>query len=238
VEIVLATRNEDKVVEIRRLLAPIDLEVLSLDDFGDAPEVIEDGAGLRENALKKAREIRSFTGLSALADDSGLEVDALGGEPGVFSSRYAGPGATYEDNNRKLLRELEGVAPPRRARFRCCMALALVNNIGDELYGRLDPGARIGAGVEVTEGRIDALVTEGILPGEIILERRGTSGFGYDPVFLVPGENKTLAELGLETKNRMSHRYRAAVEMREFLLRLGLAGERGLEAGPAGLDQG
>jgi XTP/dITP diphosphohydrolase len=133
-EIVLATRNRDKIREIEAILSPLDIEVLTLDRFDGVPEVVEDGATLEENALKKARTVRDHTGVSALADDTGLEVDALGGAPGVYSSRYAGEEATYDDNNRKLLKELRSVeAPERSARFRCVMALALTKEAAEKV---------------------------------------------------------------------------------------------------------
>ena len=202
-------------------MAPIDVELVLPDQVDGMPDVVEDGATLEDNALKKAREIRDFTGLCALADDTGLEVDALGGAPGVYSSRYAGENVTYDDNNTKLLRELEGVPlNGRTARFRCVMALALTNESQEMLYTRMKQGG--GDGVEVPE----SLVTEGILEGRIALQRRGQHGFGFDPLFEVPQEKKTLAEMTLEAKNQISHRYRALVEMRELLIRWSLVSER------------
>lgn len=216
--IALATRNPDKVREIQSIMSEIDVELVPADAFPGLPEVIEDGSTLEENALKKARAVREYTGLSALADDTGLEVDALGGAPGVYSSRYAGEGATYDDNNRKLLEAMTGVGPAERtARFRCVMALTL--------YRQDRPGGpRDDAGVVQAddEGRSEAFVTEGILEGRIAMDKRGTHGFGFDPVFEVARLGKTLAELEPAEKNRISHRYRALLEMRELLLRQGL----------------
>lgn len=220
-DIVLATRNRDKVREIQSILAPAGVELIELDNFEGAPDVVEDGATLEENALKKARVIRDATGICALADDTGLEVDALCGAPGVYSSRYAGEGVSYADNFRKLLVEMKGVpADERIARFRCIMALALVNSQAESVYTRIkELGQRVPGG----EKRPDALVGEGIVEGRITTEARGSSGFGYDPVFEVAGTGKTLAEIPLEEKNRISHRYRALVEIREQLLLYGLA---------------
>ncbi len=183
VRIVLATRNRDKVGEIRRLLDPSRFEVIPVHEVADVPEVEEDGRTLAENALKKARTAARVTGLPAMADDTGLEVDALGGRPGVFSSRFAGEGASYEDNVRKLLAELKGVPQERRtARFRC--VVAIVDN-----------------STEVT--------VEGVCEGLITEKPRGSGGFGYDPVFLVPEKGRTFAEMTTEEKNRISHRGQA-----------------------------
>lgn len=223
-KIVLATGNQDKIKEIEGIMSAIDVTLVRPDAFEGMPEVVEDGATLEDNALKKAREIREFTGVSALADDTGLEVDALGGAPGVYSSRYAGENVTYDDNNRKLLRELAGVPlDERTARFRCVMALALVNSDAVALYNGTGSRDAVAAGTSTT----DALVTEGILHGRITLEKRGASGFGFDPVFEVPSMGRTLAEMGPEAKNEISHRYRALVEMRALLVRHRLASERG-----------
>ncbi|MDZ7374048.1 MAG: XTP/dITP diphosphatase [candidate division KSB1 bacterium] len=193
--IVVATRNRDKLREICELLDADRFEILGLDDVQGVPEVEEDGATLEENALKKARVAAQVTGLPALADDTGLEVEALGGAPGVYSSRYAGEGATYADNVRKLLNELRGVPfEQRRARFRCVVAL-------------------VHDGVEE--------VVEGTCPGVITEEPRGEGGFGYDPVFLVPEVGKTFAEMSLEEKNAVSHRgkaFRAAARLLRRIL--------------------
>ncbi|MFQ5512320.1 MAG: non-canonical purine NTP pyrophosphatase [Candidatus Krumholzibacteriia bacterium] len=225
-EIVLATRNPDKVREISAIMAPLDLVIVPLEHFGPVPEVVEDGDTLEANALKKARVVRDATGRCALADDTGLEVDALGGAPGIYSSRYAGEDATYEDNTRKLLQEMAQVPPARRgARFRTVAALALVPEAADRVPRRLREQSGGDSGMMDSE-RPDALVGEGMLEGRIAGESRGTSGFGYDPVFEAAGDGKTLAEIGLDEKNRISHRYRALVELRELMLRCGLCGER------------
>ncbi len=221
-EIILATQNRDKMREIQEILSSVDFTLRTLDEFEAIPEIVEDGNSLEENALKKARTIRSITGLSALADDTGLEVDALGGAPGIFSSRYAGRNATYEDNCKKLLGEMSGVPPGERtARFRCVMALAL----DEEMAGvaRLLEGSfpRISSGTASQKERpVDALITEGVVEGEIISSPRGASGFGYDPVFELIHSGTTFAEMGSAEKNRSSHRYRALVEMRELLKRM------------------
>lgn len=177
--IVVASQNPDKVAEIEAVLAalPHPIEVVRGLQWPDVEETEDTLAG---NALLKAVAVRRATGIAALADDTGLEVDALGGAPGVHTARYAGPHATYEQNVAKLLQELEGVED-RRASFRT--AVALVDDEGAEL------------------------VVEGALEGRITAVRRGDQGFGYDPVFEVAG--RTLAEMGPEEKNRISHRARA-----------------------------
>ncbi len=191
--IVLATRNEDKQREIQALLGDLGIDLLGLQAFPGAPEVIEDGATLEANAVKKAKQIAEFTGLTSVADDTGLEVEALQGRPGVHSSRYAGGGAAYADNVRKLLAELEGVpSARRRARFRCVVALC-------------HKGA--------------AEVVEGVCEGRITEAPQGEGGFGYDPVFYVPEYGRTFAEMTLEEKNRVSHRARAFNALRVLLER-------------------
>jgi XTP/dITP diphosphohydrolase len=190
-QLVLATRNQHKVGELLALLRGWEVRVHTLDDFPHVPEVVEDGTTLEENALKKAREVFRQTTLPSLADDSGLEVLYLNGEPGVFSSRYAGPEASYADNCRKLLRRMLGVPPRRRgARFRCVMAF-------------------VAPGVEkVVLGEVRGVITE---------EPRGSGGFGYDPIFLPLGQHATLAELTPDLKNRLSHRAKAIEKMRHEL---------------------
>lgn len=191
-EVVLATRNPDKGRELGALLGGIGLRIRTLADFPTAPEVEEDGATCEANAIKKAREIAKATQVPALADDTGLEVDALQGRPGVYAARYAGEHATYEDNCRKLLQELTGVpAAKRKARFLTVAAIAFPS--GD---------------VHVTQGTLEGLITE---------QPIGDRGFGYDPVFLVPEFGKTLAQLTTEEKNRMSHRGKAFIQMCAWL---------------------
>ncbi len=184
-KLVIATRNQGKVREIREKFAPLrEWEILSLQEAGDPPDVEEDGTTFAENALKKARAVAAFAGLPALADDSGLVVDALGGEPGVYSARYAGEGATDAQRNELVLSKLQGVPGERRsARFVCVMALAFPD------------------GREYT--------VEGLCEGVILSEPRGGQGFGYDPIFFLPDLGRSMAELSLEEKNRISHRARA-----------------------------
>lgn len=191
-EIVLATRNPDKGRELGILLGGLGIRIRTLADFPSAPEVVEDGTTCEANAIKKAREIAQATRVPAVADDTGLEVDELGGRPGVYAARYAGEHATYEDNCRKLLLELAGVPGSKRtARFLTVAAIAFPS--GD---------------VHVTQGSLEGLIAEQPL---------GDRGFGYDPVFLVPEFNRTLAQLTAEEKNRVSHRARAFAQMRVWL---------------------
>jgi XTP/dITP diphosphohydrolase len=194
-ELVLATRNPHKGAELVALLSDLGIRIRTLAEFPDAPEVAEDGQTCKANAVKKAQAIMQHTGCTAVADDTGLEVDALGGRPGVHAARYAGPNATYEDNWRKLLCELEGVPRERRrARFITVAAIA-----------------RPSAKVEVVDGVLEGLIAE---------EPAGTQGFGYDPVFFVPEAGKTLAELTVDEKNRISHRARALAKVRNMLGKL------------------
>lgn len=192
-EIVLATRNRHKGAELAALLGDLGITIRTLDEFPHVPEVVEDGATCEANAVKKAKEIAATTGLPAVADDTGLEVDALGGRPGVYAARYAGEQATYEDNCRKLIHELSGVPPGKRtARFITVAALAFPSD-----------------GVRVTTGELHGLITDA---------PAGSQGFGYDPVFFVPELGKTLAELSSEEKNRVSHRAKAFLKLRDLLL--------------------
>lgn len=191
-ELVLATRNRQKGEELAALLGDLGIRIRTLDEFPEAPEVIEDGETCEANAIKKARAIADATGLPAVADDTGLEVDALEGRPGIFAARYAGEGATYEDNYRKLLHELAGVPRERRAaRFVTVAAMAFPTD-----------------GVQVARGVLEGLIAE--VPS-------GTQGFGYDPVFFVPELGKTLAQLSADQKNRVSHRAKAFAKVREIL---------------------
>jgi len=223
-KIVLATRNRDKTREIVAMLAGLDVEVVTLDAFPASPKTIEDGDTLHANAWKKANEARAHTQLTALADDTGLEVDALDGAPGVFAARYAGENASYTDNCRKLIAAMDGVPPARRgARFRTVMALALSRQDVARLSDAASHNQEVRAHVTVAT---DGLVSEGILNGEIAALSRGSSGFGYDPVFVDGATGRTLAEMTIEEKNAASHRYRALLEMREMLVRFGLANER------------
>jgi XTP/dITP diphosphohydrolase len=196
--LVFATRNPGKLAEMRQLLAELDgaVEVLSAADL-DLPEVVEDAGTFAGNAIKKAVEVSRASGLPALADDSGLEVDALGGAPGVESARYAGPDQDDRRNNDKLLAALAGVPPERRAaRFRSVLALA-------------DTAGPLGERV---------LTSEGACEGVIVETPRGSGGFGYDPLFFVPELGITFAEAGVGPKNDLSHRARAMRAMRPQLL--------------------
>jgi XTP/dITP diphosphohydrolase len=193
-ELVLATRNPDKGRELAALLGGLGIRIRTVAEFPSVPEVEEDGETCEANAIKKAREVARSTGLPSVADDTGLEVDALGGRPGVFAARYAGEHASYEDNCRKLLRELEGVSTEaRRARFLTVAAIAF-------------PGG-------------DVHVTHGTLEGAITEHPIGDRGFGYDPVFLVPEFGKSLAQLTIEEKNGISHRAKAFAQVRAWLER-------------------
>ena len=183
-KIVLATANTHKVIEFQRILNELvsDLELVPASDFLGVPEVAETGATFAENALIKARAINDFTKLPALADDSGLVVDALNGAPGIFSARYAGLTATDAENVEKLLIEIKDISPDLLfARFECAIAL-------------------------VDSQQNLELVVEGQMPGQVIKEVRGANGFGYDPVFVPKGLVKTSAELSDEEKDQISHR--------------------------------
>lgn len=191
-ELVLATGNPDKQKEIVALLGDLPITIRTLNEFEPLPPIIEDGETCEANAIKKATVIANHTGLLALADDTGLEVDALGGRPGVYAARYAGEHATYQDNCRKLLEELQGVPVGKRAaRFLTVIALAEPTNSVD--------------------------VVEGVLDGTIAETVSGTDGFGYDPVFFVPELGKTLAQITLEEKNQISHRGRALAKVKDVL---------------------
>ncbi len=192
-QLVIATTNKGKVKEFRSLLSPSIKEILSINDFDNIPKIEETGNTFEENALIKATVVANITGKSAVSDDSGLEVEALGGEPGIYSARYAGQAATDSDNIDKLLKELEGINN-RAARFVCC--IALVNS----------------SGMENT--------FTGTCEGEILTARRGEGGFGYDPVFYYPPADKTFAELNLEEKNKYSHRAKAIEKLNDYLLKL------------------
>ena len=184
--IVIATRNRGKLKEFRAILADAYDEILSLSDFDDFPEIQETGSSFEENALIKAKAACDLLGVDAIADDSGLVADVLHGAPGIYSARYAGEGASDEENNKKLLSELEG-KENRDARFVCCIALVLKDGT-QKFFG-------------------------GECEGRIVSEKRGTSGFGYDPVFYVPQYGKTMAELGPQIKNEISHRAKACREL-------------------------
>jgi XTP/dITP diphosphohydrolase len=187
-KLIFATNNKHKIREISDLLDDR-FKIIGLADVSITEDIPEDADNLADNALFKARYVHARTGLNVFADDTGLEVDALGGAPGVYSARYAGAGKSPEDNIIKLLKELEGVED-RKARFRTVIALIFDNN--EYLF-------------------------EGQVEGEIIHERRGTDGFGYDPVFMAEGYDLTFAEIPLSEKNKISHRARAMRKLLAFL---------------------
>jgi len=192
VDLVVATRNKKKLREIRDLMVDLDFNVLSVEDFDGVPEIQEDGNTFQENAEKKAVQTARIVRQLTLADDSGLEIDYLGGAPGIHSARFAGENATDEDRNRKILDLMKTVPrEKRKARFQCAIAIA---NSDD--------------GVEVVIGTCE---------GEIALKPRGDAGFGYDPIFIVPEYGKTYAELGQERKNQISHRAIALKKAKERL---------------------
>ncbi len=192
-KILLATRNPGKIREIRAILASLPIELVSLLDYPDLPEVAEDGATFEANARKKSAEVFRMTGIPALSDDSGLEVYHLGMHPGVRSARYAGEEVSYAANNRKLLAAMRGVPSRRRqARFRCVVAFC--DGVSEHW-------------------------TEGVCTGRIITEVRGSGGFGYDPLFVPSGYRRTFAELPPEIKNRISHRAKALARMKSYLRR-------------------
>ena len=187
--VVLATGNPGKLREMRAILAGHGLEVVAQSEFGIEPPV-EDGESYVANALIKARHAAAASGLPAIADDSGIEVDALGGRPGIHTARYAGPAADAEANNDKLLTELAGLPAPRRgARYRCAMVF---------MCEPADPSP---------------VIAEASWEGRIGLARRGRGGFGYDPLFVVAGEAFTAAEMPEADKNRVSHRGKALAEL-------------------------
>lgn len=194
--IVIGTRNAGKIREIVRLWSDLPVHLLTLENFPDLPSIVEDGTTFHENARKKAVEIARWTGFWALGEDSGLEVDALGGAPGVYSARYSGEKATDASNNLKLIATLQGIPPERRqARYRAVAVMA-------------------GSGKIIAEA-------EGVCEGTIVDVSLGSGGFGYDPHFVpqaAPG--RTMAELGLDEKNRISHRAQAMTRLRESLLRV------------------
>ena len=192
IEIVIGSRNPGKLVEIEAILQNFPVKLRSLAEFPNAPDVEETGTTFQENAEKKALELAAHLARKVLADDSGLEVDALDGAPGIYSARYAGEHGDNEANNRKLLENLEGLPLEQRtARFRCVIALA-------------EPGRVL-------------LTADGACEGQIAFSPRGTNGFGYDPVFLYPPDNMTFGELNESLKNKVSHRANALRQLKEQL---------------------
>ena len=198
--IVLATRNKKKVEEIKKIFneAGITLQILTLEDFPECQEVLEDGDTFEANAVKKAEHIFKCTGVTAVADDSGLEVDALNGAPGIFSARYAGESADDQANLEKLLKKMENVPYAKRdARFVCCIAMA-------------------------SGGEVKTFL--GYVKGRIGTEPKGGKGFGYDPVFYPEGYDRTFAEMKSAEKNALSHRGQALKELQKHLKEEGLSG--------------
>ena len=194
-KLIFATGNEGKMKEVRMILADLDVEVLSLKEAGIEAEAEENGATFEENAKIKAVEIMKRSGEIVLADDSGLEVDALNKEPGIYSARYMGYDTSYHIKNQSLIDRLEGMTGEERgARFVCVIAAAL------------------------PDGRV--ITTRGTMEGQIGYEERGTNGFGYDPVFYLPEHGCYSGELPLEVKNELSHRGKALRQMKEQLKRL------------------
>lgn len=195
IKLLVATTNPGKLAEVQAFLKDLPLQILSLETLGQWPTVIEDGATFEENALKKARTLAQHTGCLTLADDSGLEVDALHGAPGIYSARYCGEEGNDAKNNEKLLRELQGIPDQQRtARFVCALALcAPVSRGGKEWLVR-----------EVCEGRI-------------AFTPQGKQGFGYDPVFFFPPYGKTFGEIDRKTKAIVSHRGKALHKLTEIL---------------------
>ncbi len=192
-KIVFASGNEGKVKEVQAMLVGTGIEMVSLKSYSGVPEIVEDGTSFLANALKKARIIAEFTGETVLADDSGLLVNILNGEPGIYSSRYAGLGATDEENNAKLLTKLKNIPAEKRvASFQCVL-----------VFYRKD-------------GTFESF--EGNWQGQIIDERRGDNGFGYDPIFWIPELKMTAAELPADIKNKVSHRGQAVAKFKSSLL--------------------
>ncbi len=194
-DVVLATGNLYKAKEIKAILNGLNLRFLTLRDFPNLPETIEDGKTFKENAVKKAKETARLTGKIALADDSGIEVEALNNAPGVYSARFAGKKAADSANNKKLIGLLKGIPlSKRKARFVCVIAIA-------------EPAGR-------------NYTVEGELKGVIALRPAGKKGFGYDPLFIVPRYKKTVAQLSSEAKNRISHRSKALRKAKGILKQL------------------
>jgi len=192
-KILLATKNPNKVKEMNRIFSDTDIVFAGIDTLKETPEVTEDGSTYQENAFKKAKIYSEFSSMPTLAEDSGLEVDYLGGAPGIFAARFSGENATQEENNRKLLESLKGIPFEKRtARFVSLLCLILDN---------------------------ESYFFEGEVRGHISESPKGDSGFGYDPVFVPDGYDKTFAELGSDLKNEISHRARAMKRLKEFLTR-------------------
>ena len=191
-KLILATRNKGKLKEIQVLLSDLDIDIMSLDEAENAPHVVEDGKTFMENAFKKAKVIAEATGIMALADDSGLEVDALDGAPGIHSARYSGENASDASNNNKLLADLKGVSSEKRGAHFSCVIIVY------------HPSGRW-------------ISTEARCEGEITTNPSGDQGFGYDPVFYIPSIKRTMAQLSPEEKNSLSHRGKALEKLKAEL---------------------
>jgi XTP/dITP diphosphohydrolase len=191
-KIVFATKNEGKVKEIQEMLEGMNIELISLNHYNHVPEISEDGKSFLENALKKAKIVSEYTGETVLADDSGLKVDILNGEPGIYSARYAGNNATDDENNQKLLAKLENIPVQKRsASFFCSLVLYNKDGVYESFEGRWK--------------------------GQIIDQRCGDNGFGYDPIFYVPELKQTAAQLPPAIKNKVSHRGQAFAKLKKVL---------------------
>ena len=191
-EILLATHNLHKIREIRKIFQHLPIQFLALSDLKNPPQVIEDGKTFEENAIKKALQIAEWSGKISLADDSGIEVDALNGAPGIYSARFASEKATDEENNIKLLKQLKNLPHEKRtARYQCVMAIATPNSF-----------------VQTTHGTCE---------GYIALHPDGHEGFGYDPLFYYPPFQKTFGQTNAKDKNEVSHRFQALQKMRPIL---------------------
>jgi len=189
-KLIFATGNKGKLKEVEKIFSNTDYEIISLYDIGDVPEIIEDGATYEANALIKAKAIYEIHKVPVIADDSGLSVEQLNGEPGVYSARYAGENCTYEDNNNKILKVLNSYPTPHKAKFVCSAVFYDGENI-TRAFGELH--------------------------GQIVSEFRGDHGFGYDPIFVPDGGDKTLAQYSSEEKNKISHRALAFNTLKELL---------------------
>ena len=193
----IASKNPGKVKEFQHIFSPYGIEIRSLLDYPEVEDVVEDGETFEDNALIKAQAISEAFGVAVLADDSGLAVDALDGRPGVYSARYAGPQRSDHDNLEKVLAEMEDVPPGKRgARFVCALAIC--------------------------RPQASTLVVRGECEGEILRERRGNGGFGYDPIFYLPALHKTMAEIPQEEKNVLSHRAQAFAKLEALLDKEGI----------------
>jgi XTP/dITP diphosphohydrolase len=205
--LLIATNNKGKIEELKILLSDLNVDLITPADIDLDLDVVEDGATYAENATKKALAFSQASGLISLADDSGLEVDALDGAPGLYSARYGstegGPFLSFADRRKYLISNLRDNPRPWTARFRATVAIANPNNV------KLNP---------VAAGSLQ--LAEGTCEGQIIPEERGTGGFGYDPIFLFPELGKTMAELSMDEKNRLSHRARAVVNAKRILNKL------------------